>query len=82
LVSLVEYGDCKCPYCHAAVEIASGATSTPTFFIDGMRYDGSLSLPKMLATIRELHPSIRVAEAPAQSPRIPRKRWAREVEKP
>jgi protein-disulfide isomerase len=58
--------------------LASGVTSTPTFFIDGMRYDGSLSLPKMLATIRELHPGIRVAEAPAQSPRIPRIRWARE----
>ena len=58
--------------------LASGVTSTPTFFIDGMRYDGSLSLPKMLATIRELHPGIRVAEAPAQSPRIPRIRWAGE----
>jgi hypothetical protein len=45
---------------------------------DGMRYDGSLSLPKMPATIRELHPGIRVAEAPAESPRIPRIRWARE----
>jgi hypothetical protein len=45
---------------------------------DGMRYDGSLSLLKMLAAIRELHQGIRVAEAPAQSPRIPRIRWARE----
>jgi len=49
---------------------------------DGMRYDGSLSLLKVLAAIRELHPGIRVAEAPAQSPRISRKRWARELEKP
>jgi protein-disulfide isomerase len=55
--------------------LVSGVTTTPTFFIDGMRYDGSLSLPKMLATIRELHPGIRVAEGPAQSPRIPRIRW-------
>ena len=31
--------------------------------------------------LHSLHPGIRVAEAPAQSPRIPRKRWVREVEK-
>ena len=48
---------------------------------DGMRYDGSLSLLTRLAPIRELHPGVRVAEAPAQSPRIPRIRWAR-VEQP
>ncbi len=32
--------------------------------------------------LHSLHPGIRVAEAPVQSPRITRKRWAREVEKP
>jgi Na+-driven multidrug efflux pump len=32
--------------------------------------------------LHSLHPGVRVAEAPAQSPRIQRKHWAREVEKP
>ena len=58
--------------------IASGVTSTPTFFIDGIRYDGSVSLPKMLAAIRELHPEIVVSEPLPNAPRIPRVRWTRE----
>jgi protein-disulfide isomerase len=58
--------------------IASGVTDTPTFFIDGMRYDGSISLPKMIAAVRALHPGIRVAETPWETPRIPRIHWARE----
>jgi protein-disulfide isomerase len=58
--------------------IASGATGTPTFFIDGSRYDGSVSLLKMLATIRELHPDLSIAETLPPSPRIPRIRWPRE----
>jgi protein-disulfide isomerase len=57
--------------------IASGVTGTPTFFIDGMRYDGSISLPKILTAIRELHPDIRVADTPTATPRIPRVRWPR-----
>lgn len=61
--------------------IASGVAGTPTFFIDGMRYDGSISLPKTLAAIRRLHPEVRVAEAPAHGPRIPRIRWPREDER-
>jgi Na+-driven multidrug efflux pump len=32
--------------------------------------------------LHSLRRGIRVAEAPAQTPRIPRRRWAREVEKP
>ena len=59
--------------------LASGVTSTPTFFIDGMRYDGSVSLPKMLEVIRQLHPDIHVAETPTQTPRIPRIHWRREA---
>lgn len=59
--------------------IACGVTSTPTFFIDGMRYDGSVSLPKMLAAIRELHPGIPVASTPTETPRIPRIHWQRET---
>lgn len=58
--------------------IASGVTGTPTFFIDGVRYDGSVSLPKMLAAIQQLHPDVRVAETQAETPRIPRIRWPRE----
>jgi protein-disulfide isomerase len=57
--------------------IASGVTGTPTFFIDGMRYDGSVSLPRMLAAIRQLHPDIRVADTPTESRRIPRIHWPR-----
>jgi formate-nitrite transporter family protein len=58
--------------------IASGVTSTPTFFIDGTRYDGSVSLPKMLAAIRELHPEVAVSHPLPNAPRIPRVRWPRE----
>jgi len=57
--------------------IASGVTSTPTFFIDGMRYNGSVSLQKMLAAIRELHPDITLADIVPRTPRIPRVRWPR-----
>jgi formate-nitrite transporter family protein len=57
--------------------VASGVTGTPTFFIDGMRYKGSLSLPKMLAAIRQLHPGIRIANTPSETPRIPRVQWPR-----
>ena len=42
----------------------------------------ALVFPVVMLTLHSLHPGVRVAEAPAQSPRIPRKRWAREVEKP
>jgi protein-disulfide isomerase len=55
--------------------VASGVTGTPTFFIDGMRYDGSISLPRMLAAISELHPGIRVADTTTETPRIPRVHW-------
>ena len=57
---------------------AASVTSTPTFFIDGLRYDGSISLPKMLEVIRQLHPDVLVAEIPTATPRIPRIRWTRE----
>jgi protein-disulfide isomerase len=61
--------------------LASGVTSTPTFFIDGARYDGSVSLPKMLAAIRQLHPDVNVAETQTETPRIPRIRWPRGEER-
>ncbi len=59
----------------------SGVTGTPTFFIDGVRYDGSVSLPKMLVAIRSLHPELHIAEAPTATLRIPRIRWPREEER-
>jgi protein-disulfide isomerase len=59
--------------------IASGLASTPTFFIDGIRYEGSVSLPKMLAAIRELHPEIALVKTPPSAPRIPRVRWPRDA---
>jgi hypothetical protein len=41
-------------------------------------YDGSVSLPKMLAAIRELHPEIAVYQPLPNATRIPRVRWPRE----
>jgi NhaA family Na+:H+ antiporter len=61
--------------------LASGVTSTPTFFVDGVRYDGSVSLPKMLAAIRQGHPDVRVAETQTKTPRIPRIRWPRQEQR-
>ena len=61
--------------------VASGVTSTPTFFIDGVRYDGSVSLPKMLSAIRQLHPDVQVGEIQTETARIPRIRWPREEER-
>jgi protein-disulfide isomerase len=54
----------------------SGVNGTPTFYIDGTRYDGSVALRNMTAAIRQLHPDLRVAH-PTTNPRIPRVRWAR-----
>jgi protein-disulfide isomerase len=34
----------------------SRVSGTPTFYIDGTRYDGSVALRDMLAAIRQLHP--------------------------
>jgi hypothetical protein len=61
--------------------ITSGVAGTPTVPFDGRRYDGSGSLPKMPAAIPRLHPEVRVAEAPAHGPRIPRIRWPRKDER-
>jgi protein-disulfide isomerase len=55
----------------------SGVTGTPTFFIDGARYDGSVALRTMLAAIQERHPELDVADTPGTDLRIPRVRWPR-----
>jgi predicted DsbA family dithiol-disulfide isomerase len=55
--------------------LASGVNGTPTFYIDGLRYEGSVGLRQMLAAIRELHPDVEVAETAPSSLRIPRVAW-------
>jgi protein-disulfide isomerase len=55
----------------------SGVNGTPTFYIDGTRYDGPVALRNMLAAIRQLHPDLEAADRTATNPRIPRVRWPR-----
>ena len=55
----------------------SGVSGTPTFYIDGTRYDGSVALRDMLAAIRQLHPDLEPGDPAATNPRIPRVRWPR-----
>jgi protein-disulfide isomerase len=50
--------------------LQSGVKGTPTFYIDGERYERS-----MLPAIVERHPKLEVAEAAMTNPRIPRVRW-------
>jgi protein-disulfide isomerase len=57
--------------------LASGARGTPTFYIDGARYEGSVALRQMLAVIRAQHPDLVVAETAATNLRIPRVTWPR-----
>jgi protein-disulfide isomerase len=61
---------------------ASGARGTPTFYIDGARYDGSVAFRDMLAAIRKLHPDLEVAETTTANPRIPRVQWPQQVDSP
>jgi protein-disulfide isomerase len=58
--------------------LESGVNGTPTFYIDGTRYDGSVALRDMLAAIRALHPELGAAGPPATNPRIPRVTWPRQ----
>ncbi|HEV7663904.1 MAG TPA: DsbA family protein, partial [Chloroflexota bacterium] len=55
--------------------LASGVKSTPTFYIDGLCYEGSVGLRQMLAAIRQLHPDVEVAETAPSNLRIPRVAW-------
>ena len=55
----------------------NGVKGTPTFYIDGTRYDGSVALRDMLAAIRQLHPDLEPGDTAATNPRIPRVRWPR-----
>jgi protein-disulfide isomerase len=55
--------------------IESGVNGTPTFYLDGARYDGSVALRSMLAAIRELHPDLDTGDTPGSNLRIPRVKW-------
>ena len=55
----------------------SGVSGTPTFYIDGTRYDGSAALRDMLAAVRQLRPDLEPGDKAATNPRIPRARWPR-----
>jgi protein-disulfide isomerase len=57
--------------------LASRVSGTPTFYIDGARYDGSVALRQMLGVIREQHPDVEVADTGATNARIPRVTWPR-----
>jgi protein-disulfide isomerase len=54
--------------------VASGVRGTPTFYLDGYRYDGPVGLREMLAAIRRSHPEIDaepdLAVAPLRIPRL------------
>ena len=60
-----------------ASAVASGVRGTPTFYINGIRYDGPIALGQMLAAIRAQHPDVEVAETAGTTARIPRVRWPR-----
>jgi protein-disulfide isomerase len=55
--------------------LASGVRGTPTFYVDGLRYEGSVGVRQMLAAIRELHPDVEVTETAPSNLRIPRVAW-------
>ena len=57
--------------------LASGVRGTPTFYIDGARYDGSVALGQMLAAMRAQHPDLEFAHTAATTARIPRVTWPR-----
>ena len=56
--------------------LKSGVNGTPTFYIDGTRYDGPIALRDMLTAIGEQHLELQVAGRFAASPRIPRVNWS------
>jgi protein-disulfide isomerase len=57
-----------------ASALSSGVNGTPTFYVDGVRYDGPVALQAMISAIRARQPELKVAEA-ATNPRIPRVMW-------
>jgi protein-disulfide isomerase len=59
---------------------ASGVTGTPTIYLDGDRFDTTLSLPALLAAVRQAHPEVTISPEADPVPgaqRIPRVRQSR-----
>src|SRR5438445_815481 len=51
--------------------VASGAHGTPSFYLDGHRYDGPVGMREMLAAIQRAHPDVDgVPDLPAEPLRI------------
>ena len=64
---------------------ASGATGTPTIYLDGVRFDASVSLQALLAAIRRAHSEVTIAPETDPAPRrqrIPRVRRLRPSQSP
>jgi protein-disulfide isomerase len=55
--------------------LQSGVNGTPTFYLDGLRYDGPVALRDMLSAILQRHPEIEAGDATSANPRIPRVKW-------
>ena len=58
-------------YAHRVAEdfqsgLDSGVEGTPTFFLDGVQYDGPMGVRELLAAIREAHPEIVDADVGAE----------------
>ena len=63
--------------------IASGAEGTPTFYLDGVRYDEPVGLRQLVAAIRRSHPEVVGEEADQVAQRqIPRVVWQRSPRRP
>ncbi|MFL5779117.1 MAG: DsbA family protein [Chloroflexota bacterium] len=59
--------------------VAAGVRGTPTFYLDGLRYDGLVGVPQLMAAIRAGHPDLVDEESaragtPRPIPRVVRQR--------
>jgi protein-disulfide isomerase len=63
--------------------VGSGAEGTPTFYLDGVRYDEPVGLRQLVAAIRRAHPEV-VSEGADQvaQRQIPRVVWERSPRRP
>jgi protein-disulfide isomerase len=56
----------------------SGARGTPTFYLDGLRYDGLVGVRQLLAAIRETHPDVATDAIEAETAQRPIPRVVRQ----